>query len=80
MGVDNIVGKHFFNIDIIYPIEFNELDSLYEERANSIACEIVDLLDNKPVKGEVMSSQAIASSTWQERCQTCVWGLLATWA
>lgn len=52
-GVDNIVGKHFFNIDIIYPIEFNELDSLYEERANSIACEIVDLLDNKPVKGEV---------------------------
>lgn len=52
-GVDNIVGKHFFNIDIIYPIEFNQLDSLYEERANSIACEIVDLLDEKTVEGEV---------------------------
>lgn len=52
-GVDNIVGKHFFDIDIIYPIEFNELDSLYEERANSIACEIVDLLDNKVVEGRV---------------------------
>lgn len=50
-GVDNIVGKHFFDVDIIYPIEFNELDSLYEERANSIACEIVDLLDNKTVEG-----------------------------
>lgn len=52
-GVDNIVGKHFFSIDIIYPIEFNQLDSLYEERANSIACEIVDLLDEKTVEGEV---------------------------
>ena len=51
-GVDNIIGKHFFNIDIIYPIEFNQLDSLYEERANSIACEIVDLLDEKTVEGE----------------------------
>lgn len=52
-GVDNVVGKHFFSIDIIYPIEFNQLDSLYEERANSIACEIVDLLDEKTVEGEV---------------------------
>lgn len=52
-GIDNIVGKHFFNVDIIYPIEFNELDSLYEERANSIACEIVDLLDGKTVEGAV---------------------------
>lgn len=51
-GVDAIVGKHFFNVDIIYPIEFNQLDSLYEERANSIACEIVDLLDNKQVEGK----------------------------
>lgn len=51
-GVDVIVGKHFFNVDIIYPIEFNKLDSLYEERANSIACEIVDLLDNKTVEGK----------------------------
>lgn len=50
-GVDNIVGKHFFNIDVIYPIEFNQLDSLYEERANSIACEIVDLLDGKQIEG-----------------------------
>lgn len=52
-GVDNVVGKHFFYVDIIYPIEFNSLDNLYEERAHSIACEIVDLLDEKAVEGQV---------------------------
>ena len=51
--MDNIVGKHFFSIDVIYPIEFNQLDSLYEERANSIACEIVDLLDETTVEGKI---------------------------
>lgn len=44
-GVDNIVGKHFFNVDVIYATEINELESLYDERANSIACEILTLLD-----------------------------------
>ena len=54
-GVDQIVGKHFFDVDIVYPIEFNELDSLYSygERANSIACEILSLLDGKKVEGEM---------------------------
>ncbi len=52
-GVDAVVGKHFFNIDIIYPIEFNALDSLYDERANSIACEIIDLLDERTVEGKI---------------------------
>ncbi len=44
-GIDEIVGKHFFDINIAYPLEFNELDSVHEERANKIACLISDLVD-----------------------------------
>lgn len=46
-GVDEIIGKHYFNIDIVYATETNELDSLYTERANMIACEILTLLNRR---------------------------------
>lgn len=48
-GTDRLTGKHFFTIEIVYPTELNELDSLEQERATEIACEILDMLDEKYV-------------------------------
>ena len=40
----SIVGEHTFMVDIVYPIELNELVDGHE-RALSIACRILDLFD-----------------------------------
>lgn len=44
-GVDPLGGRHLFMVDIVYPDELNELDSINQERATEIAGEIVDMLD-----------------------------------
>lgn len=65
-GIDEIVGKHFFNIDIVYPLEFNELDSINEERANQIACKITDMIDGVYVDDETRE--------FTGDCQFCIAG------
>lgn len=51
-GTDRLTGKHFFTIEIVYPTELNELGSCEQERANEIACEILDMLDERYVDAE----------------------------
>lgn len=67
-GIDDIVGKHFFNVDIVYPLEFNELDSRYEERAMQIACKITDLFDGAYITGD--------HREYTGDCQICIAGEL----
>ncbi len=65
-GIDEVVGKHFFNIDIVYPLEFNDLDSRHEERANQIACKITDLIDGVYIENEFQE--------FTGNCQICIAG------
>lgn len=51
-GVDPLGGRHLFMVDIVYPNELNELDSVNQERATEIAGEIIDMLDGIYVDGE----------------------------
>lgn len=48
-GSYNVIGHHFFEINIVYPNEINALDSVEQERAYEIANEIIDALDGQGV-------------------------------
>lgn len=48
-GAEKVIGHHFFEINIVYPNEINELDSVEQERAIEIVNEIIDMLDGQGV-------------------------------
>lgn len=47
------MGHHIFFIEIVYPLEYNKIEPYGEERAYSIAYEILDMLDDMYIDGEV---------------------------
>lgn len=49
---DDYTGKHLFHIQIVYPIEYEEIEPYAEERSMSIACEIADMLDDLYIEGD----------------------------
>lgn len=48
----DITGQHLFNISIVYPLEYEEIEPYAEERSMAIACEIADMLDDLFIEGE----------------------------
>lgn len=50
--VDDYTGRHLFYIEIVYPLEYNNIEPYGEERAMSIACEIADMIDEMYIGGE----------------------------
>lgn len=48
-----VVGKHTFVIEIIYPTEYNAIEPFGQERVNLIACEILNEFDGLFVEGEL---------------------------
>lgn len=52
-GLDELLGKHLFLVEIVYPTEYNQIDPYGQERANLIACEVLNMLDGLTVEGEI---------------------------
>ena len=52
-GTDELLGKHLFLVEIVYPTEYNKIDPHGMERANLIACEILNEIDNLTTEGEL---------------------------
>lgn len=52
-GTDELLGKHLFYVEIVYPIEYNALEPFGNERSMMIACEVLDMLDNLVVEGDI---------------------------
>lgn len=52
-GTDELLGKHLFYVEIVYPIEYNALEPFGQERSMRIACEVLDMLDSLVIEGEI---------------------------
>lgn len=52
-GTDELMGKHLFLVEIVYPTEYNAIEPYGQERANLIACEVLNMVDNLTVEGEL---------------------------
>ena len=49
----DMVGKHTFIVEIVYPMEYNIIEPFGQERANLIACEILNEFDGIHVNDEL---------------------------
>ena len=54
-GLDELLGKHLFLVEVVYPTEYNEISPYGQERANLIACEILNMLDGLKVDDELQA-------------------------
>lgn len=52
-GTDELLGKHLFYVEIVYPIEYNAVEPYGQERALMIACEVLNMLDNLVIEGDI---------------------------
>lgn len=48
-----VIGKHRFVIEIVYPTEYNAIEPFGQERVNLICCEILNEFDGLCVDGEL---------------------------
>lgn len=50
--VDDYTGRHLFYVEIVYPLEYNNIEPYGEERAFMVAQEIADIIDELSIEGE----------------------------
>lgn len=49
---NDYTGKHLFHIQVVFPLEYEEIEPYAEERSMSIACEIADMIDDLYIEGD----------------------------
>lgn len=51
--IDDYTGRHLFYVEIVYPLEYNNIEPYGEERAFCIADYLSDILDDLTIEGEI---------------------------
>ncbi len=49
----DIVCRHLFVVEVVYPQEYDRIEPYGDERSNLIACEILNMFDNHYISGEL---------------------------
>lgn len=50
--IDDYTARHLFYVDIVYPLEYNNIEPYGEERAFAVAQELLDIIDDLYIEGE----------------------------
>ena len=50
--VDDYTARHLFYVEIVYPLEYNNIEPYGEERAFAIAQEMADIIDDLYIEGD----------------------------